>query len=337
MNKQINKLFNEIGNNTLNNEKTSIGIIEQYTILNNENKFKINSYSIYTILGVKNNAGIVSELRGQDTLIKLQGIRKSVVDRLILPIADFKHLVEVDEKKTKVEKNKDKADKKANVEVDKVANKSDEKIKSNAIRTTANNICYPILFLCSQDKANYKFKDNRVMVNVMALSDEVVKSVFGFKKDKIGVEQGTKFFVQCNFTLLQKLSQKVLFNVKVNRTIEEEAENESLEEATEEATKTEFSEEKANNMVKSIIAQLNYFENNEAFDQILQVENHIRTLEDYNLTLEDLTDPILRQNKTAINLIGSIAVPNSHKVELQGNTIDLLQDSLYKKYKVKTA
>ena len=60
------------------------------------------------------------------------------------------------------------------------------KIKSNAIRTTANNICYPILFLCSQDKANYKFKDNRVMVNVMALSDEVVKSVFGFKKDKIG-------------------------------------------------------------------------------------------------------------------------------------------------------
>ena len=73
------------------------------------------------------------------------------------------------------------------------------------------------------------------------------------------------------------------------------------------------------------------------FDQILQVENHIRTLEDYNLTLEDLTDPILRQNKTAINLIGSIAVPNSHKVELQGNTIDLLQDSLYKKYKVKTA
>ena len=101
MNKQINKLFNEIGNNTLNNEKTSIGIIEQYTILNNENKFKINSYSIYTILGVKNNAGIVSELRGQDTLIKLQGIRKSVVDRLILPIADFKHLVEVDEKKPK--------------------------------------------------------------------------------------------------------------------------------------------------------------------------------------------------------------------------------------------
>ena len=44
MNKQINKLFNEIGNNTLNNEKTSIGIIEQYTILNNENKFKINNY-----------------------------------------------------------------------------------------------------------------------------------------------------------------------------------------------------------------------------------------------------------------------------------------------------
>jgi len=336
MNK-ANKLFNEISNNTLNNEKRSVDIIEHYTSLNVEGKLKVNNYSLYTILGVKNNAGIVSYLRGQDTLIKLQGIRKSFVDRVILPIADLQHLVEKKENKTKVEKNKEKAEKKQNVEVDKIANKSDEKVRFNAIRTTANNITFPTLFLCSLDKSNYKFKENRVMINVMVLAEDVVKSVFGFKKDKIGVEQGGKFFVQCNFTLLQKLSQKVLFNVKVNRTIEEEAENESLEEATEEATKTEFSEEKANNMVKSIISQLNYFENNEAFDQILQVENHIRSLEDYNLTLEDLTDPILRQNKTAINLIGSIAVPNSHKVELQGNTINLLQDSLYKKYKVKIA
>lgn len=74
MNKQINKLFNEIGNNTLNNEKTSIGIIEQYTILNNDNKFKINNYSIYTILGVKNNAGIVAELRGKIPLLNCKAL-----------------------------------------------------------------------------------------------------------------------------------------------------------------------------------------------------------------------------------------------------------------------
>jgi len=336
MNK-ANKLFNEIGNNTLNNEKTSIGIIEHYTNLNIENKLKVNSYSLYTILGVKNNAGIVSYLRGQDTLIKLQGIRKSFVDRVILPIADLKHLVEKTEDKTKVEKNKDKAEKKQLVESDKVANKSDEKVKNNAIRTTANNITYPTLFLCSQDKSNYKFKDNRVMINVMALSDEIVKSVFGFKKEKIQVENGSKFFIECNFSLLQKLSQKVLFNVKVTRGIEEEAEADNLEEATDNATSSEYSEDKANNMVKSIVAQINYLENNEGFDQILQIENHIRSLEEYNFKLEDLTDPVQKQNKTSINLIGSVAVPSGSCVELQGNTIELLQDSLYKKYKVKVA
>tara|TARA_Y100000356_G_scaffold63132_1_gene51582 strand:- start:127 stop:1140 length:1014 start_codon:yes stop_codon:yes gene_type:complete len=336
MNKQINKLFNEIGNNTLNNEKTSIGIIEQYTILNNENKFKINSYSIYTILGVKNNAGIVSELRGQDTLIKLQGIRKSVVDRLILPIADFKHLVEVDEKKTKVEKNKDKAEKKANVEVDKVANKSDEKIKSNAIRTTANNICYPILFLCSQDKANYKFKDNRVMVNVMALSDEVVKSVFGFKKEKIVVEQGTKFFVQCNFTLLQKLSQKVLFKVEVMRKITEENETESLEESTEELTKGAYSKDKAKKMLKSICSQLDYFDKNNSYDEILQVENHIRTLENYGEELELIVQALRKQTNNSINkdIYGSWVVDNNNSVELSANTMDKLREQFNKQFKV---
>ena len=50
---KANKLFNEIGNNTLNNEKTSVGIVEYYATLNLDNKFKIGNYSIYTALGVK--------------------------------------------------------------------------------------------------------------------------------------------------------------------------------------------------------------------------------------------------------------------------------------------
>jgi len=41
---KANKLFNEIGNNTLNNEKTSVGIVEYYTALNLDNKFKIGSF-----------------------------------------------------------------------------------------------------------------------------------------------------------------------------------------------------------------------------------------------------------------------------------------------------
>ena len=160
-NAKANKLFNEIGNNTLNNEKTSVGIIEHYTTLNLENKFKVGTYSIYTALGVKNNAGIMSELRGQDTLVKLQARKKVIVDKLILPIADLKNLVESNEKKTNLEKKKTKAENKTNVESDAVANKSDEKIKANAIRTTANDITYPILLLCSLDKSNFKFKKFR--------------------------------------------------------------------------------------------------------------------------------------------------------------------------------
>ena len=147
-----NRLFNSIGVGTLNIEKTSVGLIEHYVNLNLENKFKIGTGSIYTYLGVKNNAGIMSELRGQDTLVKLQARRKVIVDKLILPLADLKNLVESDEKKTKLEKNKAKAEKKANVEIDAVANKSDEKIRANAIRTTANEIPYPTLLLCSLDK-----------------------------------------------------------------------------------------------------------------------------------------------------------------------------------------
>ena len=77
MSKNIaNKLFNNIGNNTLNNEITSVGLIEYYTTLNLENKFKVGTYSIYTALGVKNNAGIMSELRGQTELSKLHEKRK---------------------------------------------------------------------------------------------------------------------------------------------------------------------------------------------------------------------------------------------------------------------
>ena len=100
----------------------------------------------------------------------------------------------------------------SNVEVDKIANKSDEKIRANAIRTTANNICYPILFLCSQDKANYKFKDNRVMVNIMALSEEVVKSVFGFKKDKI--INKLQLVSREEFEVLKKIVQKQEATIK---------------------------------------------------------------------------------------------------------------------------
>ena len=354
MSKNIaNKLFNSIGVNTLNNEKTSINIIEYYVNLNLENKFKIGTGSIYTYLGVKNNAGIMSELRGQDTLVKLQARRKVIVDKLILPLADLKNLVESDEKKTKLEKNKAKAEKKANVESDAVANKSDEKIRANAIRTTANDITYPTLLLCSLDKSNFKFKNNRVLINVMILpifktkvsgTDEdpnikeldVCKSVFGFDKSKVGVEQGQKMFVECNFSVLKKLAQKMLFNVSVQRSIEETNQVEDLEETTEEITKSEYSDEKADQMVSSIKSQLTYLDNNNSLDGILQIENHIRELKNYGEKLENIVEPLRKQSNNSINkdIYGSWVVDNATSVVLEGNTIKAIEDNFRKKFKV---
>ena len=350
---KANKLFNEIGNNTLNNEKTSVGIIEHYVNLNLENKFKVGTYSIYTALGVKNNAGIMSELRGQDTLVKLQARRKVIVDKLILPIADLKNLVESDEKKTNLQKKKAKAENKTNVEIDAVANKSDEKIKANAIRTTANDITYPILFLCSLDKSNFRFKNNRVSINVMILpifktkvsgtDDEpsikeldVCKSVFGFDKTKVGVEQGQKMFVECNFSVLKKLAQKMLFNVKVQRSIETENELNDLEETTDEITKSEYSDDKANQMVASIKSQLTYLDNNNSLDGIFQIENHIRELKNYGEKLESIAEALRKQSKNNINkdIYGSWVVDNATSVVLEGNTIEALENNFRKKFKV---
>ena len=350
---KANKLFNEIGNNTLNNEKTSVGIIEHYVNLNLENKFKVGTYSIYTALGVKNNAGIMSELRGQDTLVKLQARRKVIVDKLILPIADLKNLVESDEKKTNLQKKKAKAENKTNVEIDAVANKSDEKIKANEIRTTANDITYPILLLCSLDKSNFRFKNNRVSINVMILpifktkvsgtDDEpnikeldVCKSVFGFDKTKVGVESGAKMFVECNFSVLKKLAQKMLFNVKVQRSIETENELNDLEETTDEITKSEYSDDKANQMVASIKSQLTYLDNNNSLDGIFQIENHIRELKNYGEKLESIAEALRKQSKNNINkdIYGSWVVDNATSVVLEGNTIEALENNFRKKFKV---
>ena len=350
---KANKLFNEIGNNTLNNEKTSVGLIENYVDLNLENKFKVGTYSIYTALGVKNNAGIMSELRGQDTLVKLQARRKVIVDKLILPIADLKNLVESDEKKTNLQKKKAKAENKTNVEIDAVANKSDEKIKANAIRTTANDITYPILFLCSLDKSNFRFKNNRVSINVMILpifktkvsgTDDqpsikeldVCKSIFGFDKTKVGVENGAKMFIECNFSVLKKLAQKMLFNVKVQRSIETENELNDLEETTEEITKSEYSLDKADQMVASIKSQLTYLDNNKSLDGILQIENHIRQLDNYGRKAELLVEALRKQSKNTINkdIYGSWVVDNATSVLLEGNTIKAIEDNFRKKFKV---
>ena len=187
MNK-LNKLYNSISDNELNNQKTTMSLINEHMIMFNNGNLNKGNQSILTILGAKNGQGIKPIIKGIEQLSILTGHRKAIVNKLLLPIADFSELVESENtttpKKTKVEKKKTKEENKQNVEIDFAEKKSNEAIRKNVVRTTANNIVFPILFLASQDKSNYSFNDNKVKIKIKNLSDEVVRAVFGFNKKK---------------------------------------------------------------------------------------------------------------------------------------------------------
>ena len=166
-------------------------------------------------------------------------------------------------------------------------------------------------------------------MNIKNLSVEVVKSVFGFNKDKADVNS-----MECNLALLTKLAKADLLAVEVNRGQEEEEEVENLEDAVDETTKTEFSEEKADNIVKGISAMLTYLDNNESYDHILQIQNHIEQLENYAHEVESIVETARKQTNNSVNkdLYGSWVADNSTK--LTANTMKELKDQFNKKYKV---
>ena len=332
MNK-LNKLYNSIGDNELNNQKTTMSLVEEHLKLFNEGKLKVDTYSLFSILGAKNGQGIKAEFKSYDQLAPITARRKAIVDKLLLPLADFKQLVETEtakpKAKTKTEKKKGKEEKKQIVELDYAVNKSNEAIKKNVIRTTANNIVFPICFLASQDKSNYTFKDNKVKVNIKNLSVEVVKSVFGFNKDNADVNS-----MECNLALLTKLAKADLLDVKVNKGQAEEEEVENLEDAVDETTKTEFSEEKANNIVRGISAMLKYLDDNESYDHILQIQNYISDLENYGFETESIVETLRKQSNNTINkdLYGCWVADNSTK--LTANTMQELKKQFANKFKI---
>ena len=333
MNNKLNKYYNSIGDNELNNQKTTMSLVEEHLKLFNEGKLKVDTYSLFSILGAKNGQGIKAEFKSYDQLAPITARRKAIVDKLLLPLADFKQLVETEtakpKAKTKTEKKKGKEEKKQIVELDYAVNKSNESIKKNVIRTTANNIVFPICFLASQDKSNYTFKDNKVKVNIKNLSVEVVKSVFGFNKDKAEVNA-----MQCNLALLTKLAKADLLNVKVNKGQAEEEEVENLEDAVDETTKTEFSEEKADNIVKGISAMLKYLDDNESYDHILQIQNYISDLENYGFETESIVETLRKQSNNTINkdLYGCWVADNSTK--LTAKTMQELKKQFADKFKI---
>ena len=338
MDKQLNNFLTSIGDNTIKNEITSMSIVQRNNELFQENKFKVNNDSIYSMLGIKAPNQILTETRGFETVDRINMERKRLVDRIILPLANFKNLVESDkEKTTKLEKKKTKEKNKSKPEPDHTIKKSDEKIRANAIRTTANRVLYPSLFIMSLDKSNYEFQKKVVRINLFCLKNEIVKSIFGLDNDNLKKATDSKvYFVECNFTLLEKLTQKYMFKVEVTRSTETNAEAEDLEDVTDEATSGEYTPEKAQPMAESIKKQLTYLDDNMGLDAILQVENHLRELTNYGNTTEEIVETGRKQSKNGIvkDLYGSWVVDNASSAELESNTIEELKGKFNKHFKI---
>ena len=82
---KLNTLFNNIGDNAVKNENTSLDIIKEYLNLHNDNKLKVNNTGIYLLLSSKNGAGIKATIKGKKSVNEITDIRKTVVNKLILP------------------------------------------------------------------------------------------------------------------------------------------------------------------------------------------------------------------------------------------------------------
>ena len=129
---------------------------------------------------------------------------------------------------------------------------------------------------------------------------------------KKAVPNSKEYFVECNFTLLEKLTQKYMFNVKVDRSISASEEGEELEVVTDDATSGEYTPEKAATMAESIKKQLTYLDDNMGLDAILQVDNHLRVLTNYGNTLEEIVETGRKQSKNSLlkDIYGSWVVDN---------------------------
>ena len=70
LDKQLNTMLTSIGNNTIQNEVTSMGIVQRNNELFQSGNFKYNNDSIYSMLGIKSPNAILTETRGFETVDK---------------------------------------------------------------------------------------------------------------------------------------------------------------------------------------------------------------------------------------------------------------------------
>ena len=136
--------------------------------------------------------------------------------------------------------------------------------------------------------------------------------MFGFNKDKADINS-----MFCNLTMLIKLAKVSLYNVKVLRSIKDTEETEEAEEAVSDLVSGEYSEEKAKNIVNGIVSMLGFLDKNKSFDSILQIENHIQTLELYGQAKFDMTNNVRKQLKKSIELLKREDFKNHNIIDLR--------------------
>ena len=156
--------------------------------------------------------------------------------------------------------------------------------------------------------------------------------MFGFNKDNADVG-----FMYCNFSMLVKLAKAHLTKVElqVDRKVSEEIEE--LESAVKEISTGKFDDTKAKNIVSSILIMLDKLDNEKAFSEILQVENHILQLTEYGMAKYELTNNVRKQSGNSKNydLIGSVAVEFDHSKTFEVKSFEDLETQFNKTFAIK--
>ena len=135
--------------------------------------------------------------------------------------------------------------------------------------------------------------------------------------------------------LLNKLAKNVLFNVKVLRSIKDTENTEDTEQAISEILESEYSEDKGKTMVGNIVKMLDYLDTNKYFDGIIQVSNHIDTLQENGQKIFDLQNDVRKQVKNNYDLKGTWACEYNHYKEIKANTFEQLESEYNKLLAIK--
>ena len=139
----------------------------------------------------------------------------------------------------------------------------------------------------------------------------------------------------CNFSMLVKLAKAHLTKVELQVDRKASEEIEELESAVKEISTGKFDDTKAKNIVSSICVMLDKLDNEKAFSEILQIENHILQLNEYGMAKFELTNNVRKQSGNKLDLIGSIAVEFDHSKDFKVNTFEELEIQFNKTFAIK--